>query len=329
MPRATLAMDPRPLRDSSPHQLPQSLPESALQEAFDTCISADWLSDEPADNSNALADFYFCSSEPTSLDWSQWGLEAQDLIIPEEQRHSVLQPSELSQPQRTEDTADQANIAPLSNVSQWLDGAYRPPVPCTHCRRHRLQCLIIRTTPANPNPITSCSSCVALFRECSLSKGEKRQPSRFETFSPVLGHLHGLPEQMEDCVSIQSRNVARERLTLEAEQRSSISDRGRGRTKRIEAIRQKGRQGFARVVLPKSRISISNRDPKGTTLQRNRILAKTHLNMVRECPPTPEAKTPVIESTIGLASPRWIAFGHQHTSINDSNGALAGLATRR
>ncbi|KZF24823.1 hypothetical protein L228DRAFT_217203 [Xylona heveae TC161] len=87
----------------------------------------------------------------------------------------------------------------LSNVSQWLDGAYNPPVPCTYCRKHRLQCLIIRTTPANPNPVTSCSSCVALFRECSLAQGEKRHPSEFETLSPVLGHLHGVPEHTEDA----------------------------------------------------------------------------------------------------------------------------------
>jgi hypothetical protein len=83
----------------------------------------------------------------------------------------------------------------FTNVSQWLDGAYRPPESCAHCRKHRLQCLVIRTAPANPNPKTSCSSCVALFRECSLAKGEKRQPSVFETFSPVLGHLHGVPEE--------------------------------------------------------------------------------------------------------------------------------------
>ncbi|CAL5874766.1 uncharacterized protein PFLUO_LOCUS9068 [Penicillium psychrofluorescens] len=31
-----------------------------------------------------------------------------------------------------------------------------------------------------------------------FSKGEKRLPSGFETFSPVLGHLHGVPEHTED-----------------------------------------------------------------------------------------------------------------------------------
>lgn len=83
----------------------------------------------------------------------------------------------------------------FTNVSLWLDGAYQPPVPCGYCRQNRLQCLIIQTTPANPNPVTSCSSCVALFRECSLSRGEKRQPAGFETVAPVLGQLHGVTEQ--------------------------------------------------------------------------------------------------------------------------------------
>ncbi|KAL4893735.1 hypothetical protein BDV59DRAFT_201507 [Aspergillus ambiguus] len=94
--------------------------------------------------------------------------------------------------------AEAAAAHTLTDVTQYLDGAYSPPTPCTYCRRHRLQCLIIRTTPANPNPVTSCSSCVALFRECSLAHGEKRQASRFETHAPVLGHLHGLREQTED-----------------------------------------------------------------------------------------------------------------------------------
>ncbi|KAL4815719.1 hypothetical protein BDW67DRAFT_163554 [Aspergillus spinulosporus] len=83
----------------------------------------------------------------------------------------------------------------FNNVAEWLDGAYRPPTPCDHCRRHRLQCLILRRTSHNPNPVPSCSSCVGLFRPCSFGRGEKRQPSRFETLSPVLGHLHGVIEE--------------------------------------------------------------------------------------------------------------------------------------
>ncbi|KAL4898905.1 hypothetical protein BDW74DRAFT_171891 [Aspergillus multicolor] len=83
----------------------------------------------------------------------------------------------------------------FNNVAEWLDGAYRPSKPCDHCRRHRLQCLILRRTTHNPNPVPSCSSCVGLFRPCSFGRGEKRQPSGFETLSPVLGHLHGVIEE--------------------------------------------------------------------------------------------------------------------------------------
>ncbi|KAL4983828.1 hypothetical protein BDW68DRAFT_168101 [Aspergillus falconensis] len=83
----------------------------------------------------------------------------------------------------------------FNNVAEWLDGAYRPPKPCDHCRKHRLQCIILRRTPDNPNPVPSCSSCVGLFRPCSFGRGEKRQPSGFETLSPVLGHLHGVIEE--------------------------------------------------------------------------------------------------------------------------------------
>ncbi|KAI9375140.1 hypothetical protein BJX61DRAFT_495396 [Aspergillus egyptiacus] len=89
----------------------------------------------------------------------------------------------------------------FAEVAEWLDGAYRPAVPCDHCRRHRLQCLILRRTVDNPNPVPSCSSCVGLFRPCSFGRGEKRQPSRFETLSPVLGHLHGLIEEGDESAA--------------------------------------------------------------------------------------------------------------------------------
>jgi hypothetical protein len=89
---------------------------------------------------------------------------------------------------------------PDVNASQWLDGAYYPAVPCLYCQQYRLQCLILRTTSANPNPVTSCSSCVALFRECSLALGEKRQPAGFETFAPVFNQLHGVTEWTEEAL---------------------------------------------------------------------------------------------------------------------------------
>jgi hypothetical protein len=81
---------------------------------------------------------------------------------------------------------------------QWIDGAHRPPVSCSYCRYHRLECLVIRTTLANPNPVSACSSCVALFRECSLAIGKKRVASEFETNEPIIGHLHGVNEEYQN-----------------------------------------------------------------------------------------------------------------------------------
>lgn len=152
--------------------------------------------------SNPLHDPELYEPDHVDREWSQWmsseSYHSQSpdgqhrLQDPQRQGPGILHDPGPSLPSvNVEPSLQQPNF---TNVSQWLDGAYRPPVPCTHCRRHRLQCLIIRTTSANPNPRTSCSSCVALFRECSLAKGEKRHPSGFETLSPVLGHLHGVPE---------------------------------------------------------------------------------------------------------------------------------------
>jgi hypothetical protein len=36
-----------------------------------------------------------------------------------------------------------------------LQGGWRPPAPCNHCKRLRLQCFMLQTTVANPNPITA------------------------------------------------------------------------------------------------------------------------------------------------------------------------------
>ncbi|OJJ33315.1 hypothetical protein ASPWEDRAFT_174725 [Aspergillus wentii DTO 134E9] len=121
--------------------------------------------------------------------------------VPDQTQYSQnLMNDDIGNPQYLSHNSQAAVYPDFNNVSQWLDGAYSPPKPCSYCRRHRLQCLIIRTAPANPNPITSCSSCVALFRECSLARGEKRQPSGFETMSPVFGNLHGLAEDVDDVV---------------------------------------------------------------------------------------------------------------------------------
>lgn len=86
--------------------------------------------------------------------------------------------------------------APITTIDEFFikNGASRPPAPCVNCRRRRLQCLILHTTTVNPNPTKSCSSCVALFRECSFTGRQKREPSAFETSEPVIGRLHGVSE---------------------------------------------------------------------------------------------------------------------------------------
>ncbi|KAJ6108185.1 hypothetical protein N7523_009508 [Penicillium sp. IBT 18751x] len=193
-------MDPSSFDSSSFHQIPQSLPISALQSTLDAEGSNNQISDDPTFDWDDLNNSYLCSSEPSNLEWPQWAdICSSATLNVERQSNLALQTLGVtSEPLASPQSANSLDFVQpqnLSNVSQWLDGAYRPSVPCTHCRRHRLQCLILRTTDANPNPVTSCSSCVALFRECSLAKGTKRLPSGFETFSPVLGNLHGLPEQ--------------------------------------------------------------------------------------------------------------------------------------
>ncbi|KAI1458511.1 hypothetical protein F4805DRAFT_424780 [Annulohypoxylon moriforme] len=96
------------------------------------------------------------------------------------------------------------------------NGAWRPPQPCNYCRRLRLQCFMLQTTSANPNPVTSCSSCVALFRQCSLAERGKRQPAEFETPEPVINNLHGVNEEFELSPSASGNNVAGELQSTKA-----------------------------------------------------------------------------------------------------------------
>ncbi|KAI2463763.1 hypothetical protein F4781DRAFT_105757 [Annulohypoxylon bovei var. microspora] len=88
------------------------------------------------------------------------------------------------------------------------NGAWRPPQPCTYCRRLRLQCFMLQTTSVNPNPVMSCSSCVALFRQCSLAERGKRQPAEFETSEPVINNLHGVNEEIDTNPPVPGSNVA-------------------------------------------------------------------------------------------------------------------------
>ncbi|KAF4998433.1 hypothetical protein FGRMN_3169 [Fusarium graminum] len=146
-----------------------NLPTQGLQDV-DINWSADFqqakaASTAPEDDLNP--DFSFLN-QPTS----DWGIPAL--------------PPTTNEPVKT----------PMTTIDDFFikNGASRPPVPCTNCRRTRLQCMILQTTIANPNPTKSCSSCVALFRECSLAGRKKREPSDFETSEPVIGRLHGVSE---------------------------------------------------------------------------------------------------------------------------------------
>lgn len=178
----------------------------------ETLDAAGWNNHSLANNedstfgANPLDDVNFLASGSASEGWLDgasanvpgtpglWSLELGHLDDPSP---ALVSSNDLDLRPDLQATGAASNQPTFSNVTQWLDGSYRPEQPCSHCRRHRLQCLIIRTAPANPNPEAACSSCVALFRVCSLARGEKRQPSRFETLSPVMGHLHGLPEFAE------------------------------------------------------------------------------------------------------------------------------------
>lgn len=105
-----------------------------------------------------------------------------------------------------------------------LQGGWRPPIPCSHCKRLRLQCFMLQTTVANPNPITACSSCVALYRHCSLAGPSKRQASTFETPHPVIGQLHGVyeDERVDQVTVSHGRDAAVSAgTTMRASKRSS------------------------------------------------------------------------------------------------------------
>ncbi|KAM0447031.1 hypothetical protein ACHAPV_004341 [Trichoderma viride] len=106
--------------------------------------------------------------------------------------------------QQTSQGDDIAKSLHINAIDEFFikNGAHRPPVPCNYCRRLRLQCLILQTTSANPNPVSSCSACVALYRDCSLAERGKREASAYETTLPVIGHLHGVNEEGDGATTI-------------------------------------------------------------------------------------------------------------------------------
>lgn len=121
-------------------------------------------------------------------------------------------------------------IEPLSVMDEFFrsQGGWRPPAPCSHCRRLRLQCFMLQTTLANPNPVTACSSCVALYRHCSLAGPAKRQASTFETPNPVIGQLHGVYE--DEHIS-QEASQGHEQPVSISERTSRASKRSTSRSK--------------------------------------------------------------------------------------------------
>ncbi|KAJ6163195.1 hypothetical protein N7497_003174 [Penicillium chrysogenum] len=196
-------MTPQPPSINPSTWQPSPQPLSDMEGMLDANDPTGFMQEDHYPGINTDYEFQPFLSDIGGLEWSQWTNYESHLVSTADtqrghQEHEGLKAPEIvydCSPTLAEENVDPSLLQPnLTIVSQWLDGAYRPPVSCAHCRRHRLQCLILRTTPANPNPRNACSSCVALFRECSLAKGEKRLPSGFETFSPVLGHLHGVPE---------------------------------------------------------------------------------------------------------------------------------------
>lgn len=120
------------------------------------------------------------------------------------QQASHQQQQQLLQQTSQGEDADAARSLHLNAIDEFFikNGAHRPPVPCNYCRRLRLQCLILQTTSANPNPISSCSACVALYRDCSLAERSKREASAYETALPVIGHLHGVNEEGDGATAV-------------------------------------------------------------------------------------------------------------------------------
>lgn len=181
-------------------------PDHEPEGIFDLDVTGHSLDDGPLHDWRSLDNFNHLFPNGTYLNWPQYTdpfqYEPPEPQRPEQQDSQMLQdPKDSKETPLAEVPSSIYRERGFKDVSDWLGGAYCPPFPCSYCHQHRLQCLILRTTSANPNPVTSCSSCVALFRECSLALGEKRQPSGFETLSPVLGHLHGVTEHMENGVS--------------------------------------------------------------------------------------------------------------------------------
>ncbi|KAL7808768.1 hypothetical protein V8C44DRAFT_350799 [Trichoderma aethiopicum] len=146
-----------------------------------------------------------------------------------------------TEPQQHHGQQEQDNARNLNVIDEFFikNGAHRPPVPCNYCQRLRLQCLILQTTEANPNPVSSCSSCVALYRDCSLAERGKREASAYETVLPVIGHLHGVREDVDGSTFNEGGTQWRiEREAAPAPTRSSsIASYKRNSTRSVKKTR--------------------------------------------------------------------------------------------
>lgn len=186
-----------PLNDIEHLQAPEFVNSTQqLEESFDNPSTE-------TQNHNSLSD-----TADTTIDWQ----DIDTSLLPDITDSTSANTGEFGNLQLPVDTwnvpgldADTSETPNIIDEFYIKNGAHRSPNPCTYCRRFRLQCLILRTTEANPNPRPSCSSCVALFRECSLAGWRKRDPSKYETAQPVVGQLHGISE---DGISFGLDNVS-------------------------------------------------------------------------------------------------------------------------
>jgi Homeobox KN domain len=197
------------------------------------------MSGEPC--SRALNSFAYDSSLSSLFgDHDAWLAQCSHLFAEDEcsSHGSAAPPNDTNTPPASgfADEKDESQFLDMDGLGALQDhvfdlrtDSYRPPVACNHCRTHRLQCLVIRTTSANPNPITACSSCVALFRHCSLAEKPKRGAGEFETNYPVISNLHGIPEAAPSKTMNNALGKS-EDLGVRAKRTSS---RLRGRTKAL------------------------------------------------------------------------------------------------
>ena len=134
----------------------------------------------------------------------------------------------LSSPRAAQDSS----VSPVDSSQVSRDfflprGAFRPPHPCAYCKRFRLNCFLLQSTIVNPNPLQSCSVCVALYRQCSFAERPKRRPQGFETAGPVIGNLHGVAEEEDGEDPFQQGDAMAEDLETQHDGKLNLGERGR------------------------------------------------------------------------------------------------------